>query len=264
MLLAFYGYSNTKAVSPEGLTKDNVSEDPVIREKEHDMQDIQIAGLSEKQIQIILQHAKSVVEQNKVQNLTRVTDFDKILLLHIEDSLTAREETDVAPQGSILDIGSGAGYPGIPLAVATGRKTVLLESNKRKADFLEKFVSTAHLSSYISVVNLRAEEFATTNKAVFAAVTARAVAQLSIILEYATPLLQSNGMVIAMKANIAEDEIGTGASVAKKLGLELHDIRKFLLSDGLTKRTIVSYIKTGESQITLPRRPGMATKHPLR
>jgi 16S rRNA (guanine527-N7)-methyltransferase len=213
--------------------------------------------------ELLTKHLLFVLDYNKKVNLTSIDNLSAGFLLHIEDSLSALPEVGQAPDGRMADIGSGGGFPGIPLAVVSGRSTTLIESIKKKAVALQEFVDKEHLSAQIAVTALRSEQVALQQPEVFAVVTARAVSELPILLELASPLLQTGGYLVTLKGQPTKDELVRGERAATIVGMQLVQQRQLLLSDGATKRTIITYEKSAAPQINLPRRPGMATKHPL-
>lgn len=210
----------------------------------------------------MIEHLDAVLEQNKTMNLTSITQRETGKVLHIEDSLAALTEVRAAPSGSMADIGSGAGYPGIPLAVVSGRATTLIEASKKKAAFLSDFIEKHHLTDLIDVAPFRTEELAQQDQT-FSVITARAVAALPSLIELAAPLLAQDGHFIALKGKLDKTEQERGEIVASKVGLVLDSVREYTLSDETIQRCILVYKKTGKSSLTLPRRPGMATKRPL-
>lgn len=111
-----------------------------------------IDSLSVNQKALIKKHLECVIEANKVTNLTRIDSMDSGMLLHIEDSLAALEEVDKAPAGKYVDLGSGGGFPGFPLAIATGRKTTLIDARQRKVELLNDFAEQLSLSDRVIAV----------------------------------------------------------------------------------------------------------------
>lgn len=210
----------------------------------------------------ILEHLDLVIEANKTTNITRIDSRERGLVLHVEDSLSALPEIQAAPDGLLADMGSGAGYPGIPLAIETGRDTVLVESVKKKAAFLRDFVNKLGLAEQVSVYAGRAEE-AEEYFGKCAVVTARALSKLSVLMELASPLLQNNGVLISYKANVTDEEYEHAVSLLSKLGYEIVSDRSFVLSDGESPRRIIVFRKTRDAAIFLPRRAGFAQKKPL-
>ena len=212
---------------------------------------------------LLEKHLQLVLQGNKSLNLTRINTLDAGHLLHIEDSLTALSEIEKAPKGALADIGSGAGYPGIPLAVFSKRKTTLIESIKKKACFLETVIAALSLEDQITVLSKRTEEIIVEPEEGYAAVVARAVSELPVIVELASPLLNLGGVFIAYKGNPSDQELERGALAAEIVGMVHEGTKRLTLSDGLTERTLIIYKKTREPQITLPRRIGVAQKRPL-
>jgi 16S rRNA (guanine527-N7)-methyltransferase len=220
--------------------------------------------VSEGQAAILVAHLNYVLEQNESLNLTRINEPKQGVLLHIEDSLSALFELDEAPEGCLVDLGSGGGFPGIPLLVMRSRKGVLIEAKEKKARVLRAFLRTNGLEDKISVEARRVEEVARERRECFAVATARALSSLPALMELAAPLLMLNGVLLAYKGDLAEAELDAARSLEDMLGMTVIGIRTFLLSDGASKRTIVRITKTSEAKRELPRRNGQAQRHPLK
>ena len=214
---------------------------------------------------LLLKHLEAVLQHNHKKNLTSITEKDAGKVFHIEDSLAVLPEVEGAPPGQMADLGSGAGFPGIPLALVSGRHTTLLESNKKKAQFLQGFLEENELLSRIGVIAARSEEAALEQPDAFAAVTARAVASLPALLELAAPLLMLGGHFIALKGKPDSAELEKAALAAEKLSMHLISTRAYTLNykGEENQRLVLVYKKTAAPSIPLPRRPGMATKRPL-
>lgn len=223
----------------------------------------ELAALGKEEQELIAKHLALVLEKNKTLNLTRIDTVDEGMLLHVEDSLAALDEVNAAPAGDLADIGSGGGYPGIPLAVATGRKTLLVDARLKKANVLEEIVDELGLSEQVSVYAGRAELLARAQKECYAVVTARALAKLPVIMELASPLLSMGGWLVCYKANVENAEYNDAKRVAPMTGLDLVSDREFVLSDGETHRRILCFEKRRKPQAKLPRKEGYAQKHPL-
>ena len=219
--------------------------------------------LSEEQNQLLDKHLQLVLEKNATLNLTRIESEQEAKVLHIEDSLSALEEINAAPNGIYIDIGSGAGYPGIPVAVATGRKTVLLEARKNKAEFLQSVVASLGLEGQIKALHTRAEEYALKNMCKAAVVTARAVAKLSVLTELASPLLMKGGVLVCYKGTPSDEEVEHAKELEEVTGLALISNRGFELGEGAENRHVVCFEKKGKGTIRLPRHIGFAQKKPL-
>lgn len=207
-------------------------------------------------------HLELVLEANKIHNLTSIKNFDDGKILHIEDSLAALPEINSAGEGAMVDLGTGGGFPGIPLAIVTERKTVLVEKTQKKSDCLKSFISELDLESIISVSNLRIEELAVQMPNKFKIATARALSSLSSLLELSSPLLQINGRLICYKADNIEEELSDAMNIQDKLGMKLVSNRYYKLSNEVNRRIIV-FEKINDAEIKLPRKLGFAQKKPL-
>ena len=163
----------------------------------------------------------------------------------------------------MADMGSGGGFPGIPLAIATGRQTTLIESIGKKSRILESIVGELGLSGQVRVFSGRVEEMPKDDRGAFAVVTARALAKLGALMELATPLLRHGGRLICYKAHIDEEEAEKAKELQAALGMRLVGTREFVLSDDETFRSIVVFEKVSEPRIRLPRNVGMAQRKPL-
>ena len=142
-----------------------------------------------------------MLSENEKYNLTGITTYEDVLIKHFYDSLTILKTNDFKDGTSVCDIGSGAGFPGIPLKIIKpGIKLTLVESQTKKANFLKELSSLLKLDNVV-VINSRAEEFAETNKEKFDVVTARAVAPLNILNELTLPLVKVGGYFLAMKGD---------------------------------------------------------------
>ena len=213
--------------------------------------------------QLLEQHLQLVIEANKTTNITRITSPESARVLHIEDSRVGLPEMQQAPEGRYADIGTGAGYPGIPLAIATGRETLLVDSVKKKTDILNGFIEELGLGDKVSTYGGRIEDLATEQPKQFSVITARALSKLSSLMELASPLLKMNGQLICYKARVDEEELNHAVELEKKLGMKLVSDRDTVLSDGETYRRILVFEKVAKPKISLPRRVGMAQKKPL-
>lgn len=218
----------------------------------------------ERQSDLMRQYLSLILEANKVTNLTRITSLDEAELLHIEDSLVGLPEVTDSPEGLYGDLGSGGGFPGVPLALASGRQTLLVDSVKKKMSLVQQVLDELSLSDQISTYSGRIEELAQQQPRAFAVLTARALSRLVALLELASPLLQKGGRLICYKANIADEELKEARSVESLLGMRLVSCREALLSDNETHRTILVFEKVGKAQLKLPRRVGMAQNNPLK
>jgi 16S rRNA (guanine527-N7)-methyltransferase len=191
---------------------------------------------------------------------TSVHDRREVENVHIADSLVGLEVPAVAEAGRIADLGSGAGLPGLVLASARPEaEVVLVESVGKKCAWLERTVSALGLEK-ARVVCARVEELA---EEPFDVVTARALASLSVLSEYAAPLLREGGSLVAWKGAVDAREDADGLHAANVLGLEREEVRAVEPYPGSQRRTLHVFRKVSPTPAGYPRRPGMAAKRPL-
>ena len=152
----------------------------------------------------------------------------------------------------------------MPIALATGRETVLVDSVKKKMAIVESVLDELGIDEQISTYRGRIEELALSQPQSFSVLTARALARLGALLELASPLLVKGGVLVCYKAQLSEEELKEARCVESMLGMRLISAREVMLSDGETKRTIVAFEKVGKSLVKLPRRIGAAQRNPLK
>ena len=210
---------------------------------------------------LISRHVDLVIEANKTTNLTRIDSFDEAMVLHVEDSLSGLTELNVAPEGQYGDLGSGAGYPGVPLAIASGRKTMLIDTRKKKMDIVNTMIETLGIQDQVTTYAGRAELLAKTRKGEFSVLTARALSKISVLMELASPLLKKNGHLICYKSHVDDQELEDAMRVQPLVGMSLLSDRSFKI--GETDRRILVFKKTGSPRIKLPRQEGQAQNNPL-
>lgn len=219
---------------------------------------------SEYQAEQMVRHLELVIEKNKVVNLTRIVALRDAVTLHLVDSLVPLRTEGFKPSEGLrfLDIGTGAGFPGIPLAVTTGMDGVFIDSVGKKVAAVNEFIEELGLSNCVAL-HVRAEELALEQPNSFDYVVARAVAQSNVIAEYATPLLKKNGYLVLEKANITSEELQNLNYASQVLGLSRVSRETCELPDNLGHREVLIYRKTSKSKIKLPRKNGMAKNNPL-
>lgn len=211
----------------------------------------------------LVRYLDELLTVNQTLNLTRITDRDAAVRLHILDSLTALPEVLAAPAGSLCDIGTGGGFPGLPLAAGTSRRAVLLDSVGKKALAVERILQSGPWKDAIRATAGRAEQHARDFPSAYAVVTARAVAPLASLVELASPLLSPGGVLIALKGSPAALEREDGERAAAWVGMCQTSMRELTLPAGGEQRTILVYEKTGKPRVSLPRREGLAQHSPL-
>lgn len=209
----------------------------------------------------IRSYLELVIEKNKELNLTRIDTEEKGMLLHIEDSLSCLDEF-CNMDGEFLDIGTGGGFPGVPLAIASNRTGVLIDSVQKKARAVQEMIEELGLNNQIQARGIRSEELALEVGERFTTIVARAVSSLPAVMELAAPLLVMDGELITLRGK--EDEVDLEAidTIAEKLGLETTSKRHIYISETY-ERTIYVFKKVSQAMIKLPRRNGMAQKRPL-
>ena len=168
--------------------------------------------------------AQAMLRQNQVMNLTAITEPEKVARLHLLDSLTVLTAVDLAGK-SLIDVGCGAGFPGVPLAIGCPEaKITLLDSLGKRVRWLEETLPTLGISA--ECVTARAEEAVAARRESYDFATSRAVARLNILLELTAPYVRVGGMVVAMKGAAAQEELAECGSAIKKLGLKLEEVRR--------------------------------------
>lgn len=203
-----------------------------------------------------------LLEEEKA-SVSSVTEPGRAWRVHVEDSLTGLEVPELAKAARIADIGSGAGFPGLVLAVALPDSEVdLIESVSRKCGFIQRAIDTAGVAN-ATVLNARSEELAASaQRDSYDAVTARAVGRLSTLAELASPLLKENGVLVAWKGKRDRDEEQQLERAAEQLAMHPEQILDVGDRAGSKHRHLHVLRKLGATPDNLPRRPGMAKKRP--
>ena len=202
---------------------------------------------------------RAMVKQSEVMNLTGITEDEAVAKMHLLDSLTVLSTADLAGK-SLIDVGCGAGFPGVPLAIAapTARIT-LLDSLGKRMKWLEEVLPTLGVTA--ECITARAEEAVTARRESYDFATSRAVARLNILLELTAPYVKVGGAVLAMKGLLAKEELNEAASAIKKLGLKLEEVKEFPI-DG-TAHAVIVLRKVAPTPAKFPRRFAQIKKSPL-
>ena len=202
-------------------------------------QNLDITVCSNK-LNLLSEFKNIVLEKNKVMNLTAITDEKDFTIKHIIDSLTLLPHI---PQNSeLIDVGTGAGFPGIVLKIMREDISLsLIDSRKKRIDFLKEAIHKLNLTN-IQLINARSEEWAKKNPKRFDICTARAVAELSKLVAYTLPLLKKGGHLLAMKGPDIQGELQKAKPAIKKQGGEIKDTKTYEISKGV-KRTIIIITK---------------------
>ena len=165
---------------------------------------------------LLKRHLELVIEANKTTNITRISSWEDGMVLHVQDSLLGLDALNACPEGRYADIGTGAGYPGIPLAIETGRPTLLVDSVQKKVQILDGFIEELGLDN-VSTYAGRIEDLGREQAGQFAAISARALSKLSVLLELSSPLLKMGAVSSASKPSLSKMSLITLASSASRL-----------------------------------------------
>ena len=211
-------------------------------------------SLSDKQLQQFMTYYEMLIEKNKVMNLTAITDFDEVVEKHFVDSVSLIQ---------VIDLGTGAGFPGIPLKIVFPELNVVLaDSLNKRLVFLNEVIDALGLTE-IYTVHGRAEDLARMPeyREQFDLCVSRAVANLSTLAEYCLPFVRLGGKFISYKSGECENEVTAAKSAIFLLGGKVEDVYKF--SIGEAQRAFISLTKANGTSKKYPRKAGMPSKNPL-
>lgn len=215
--------------------------------------------LTEQQKKTLCDFGEAVVRQNQVMNLTAITEADQVAKLHLLDSLTVLTAAELAGR-KLIDVGCGAGFPGVPLAIACPEaKITLLDSLGKRVHWLEEILPTLGVKA--ECVTARAEELVSDRRESYDFATSRAVARLNILLELTAPYVKVGGMVVAMKGAAAREELAECTGAIRKLGLKLEEVKEFSV-DGAS-HSLILLKKIAPTPGQYPRRYAKIKQNPL-
>ena len=217
--------------------------------------------LSNDQLSQLNTYCTFLLEYNEHTNLTAIRNREDVYLKHFYDSLTLIKIIDLNKINSLLDIGTGAGFPGMVLKIIYPDLDVtLLDSNNKKTTFLNLLATKLQIK--VTIINNRAEEYIENNRNQFDIVVSRAVAKLNILTELSLPFLKINGQFIAMKSH-ANEELKDSIKAIKECGGKLTNQFNFILPFELAERTLIVITKVQPTNSKYPRRYEQILKKPL-
>lgn len=229
-----------------------------------DLEELSIT-LSDVQLHQFVIYYEMLVEKNKVMNLTAITDFDEVLKKHFIDSLSLVKVCDLNTSISVIDVGTGAGFPGIPLKIAfPDLKITLLDSLQKRVGFLLEVIDQLSLSG-IEAVHGRAEDYAKPGqmRETFDLCVSRAVANLSVLSEYCLPYVRVGGKFISYKSDKVNIELEQAQHSISVLGGKLMKQKDFVLPSSDIYRNLLVIEKCRPTPKQYPRKAGTANKKPL-
>lgn len=219
---------------------------------------------SVEQMEQFYKYMNLLIEWNEKMNLTAIIEPSEIILKHFIDSITILK--DIKDGSTVVDVGTGAGFPGIPLSIMNPTlKITLVDSLNKRLIFLQEVIKELNLKN-VKLIHARAEEFGRNKKyrEKFDIATSRAVANLATLSEYLLPLVKINGQAISMKAGNASQEIEEAQKAIKTLGGHINRIDEFYLPQTDIARTIIIIDKIKETPNQYPRKAGTPSKEPIK
>lgn len=222
-------------------------------------------NLNDKKADQFIRYYELLIEWNNKINLTSITEFEEVVIKHFADSLSIVNILDMNGEMSLVDVGSGAGFPGIPLKITfPSLKVVLVDSLDKRVKFLNHVIKELGLSD-IEAVHSRAEEFGNSKyREKFDICVTRAVSNLSVISEYCLPLVKVGGYFIPYKSKEVKNEISEYEIAIEKLGGAIDDVSIFELPDTDIFRSLILIYKDNNTPKKYPRRNGVPQKKPLK
>ena len=215
--------------------------------------------LTEDTQQTLCAFGEAVVEQNKVMNLTAITEPEQVAKLHLLDSLTLLTLEDLR-QKRVIDVGCGAGFPGVPVKIACPQMDLtLLDSLGKRMTWLSQCLPTLGVEA--ECITARAEEAVQSRREQYDIATSRAVARLNILLELTAPYVKVGGKVLAMKGTAAKEELEEAKNAIRQLGLKLERVEEFPIDD--TAHTVIVLRKAQPTPARYPRRYAKIKQNPL-
>ena len=221
-----------------------------------------VINLDENQLAQLEEFYELLIGWNEKINLTTITDKEEVYLKHFYDSLTLVKSINLDQEIYLCDVGSGAGFPGIVLKICFPKlKIVLIEALQKRVNYLNDVIQKLKLKDIVAI-HTRMEDFSKLNEEKFDIITARAVANLNVLLEISVRALKINGQMVFMKAN-CDEELENSKQVLNKLSCKIVKIDKFKLPKENSNRTIINILKEEKTNDIYPRNIDKIKKKPL-
>ena len=224
----------------------------------------EMMNISEEKANLFNEYKDILLDWNEKINLTAITDEKEIILKHFIDSCTILKY--IQGKEKVIDIGSGAGFPGIPIKIMNQELNItLVDSLNKRVNFLNEVINKLKLTN-IEAIHARAEELGRIDKyrEKYDIATSRAVANLSTLLEYLMPFVKVGGKCICMKGPNIEEELKSAEKAIKELGGELEKVDNFYLPNSDIERNLIIIKKVKEINFKYPRKAGMPAKVPIK
>ena len=221
--------------------------------------------LNDNQLSQLDTYMNMVIEKNKVMNLTAITEPEEFQLKHYADSLSILTTNYINPESTMIDVGTGAGFPSLPIKIARPDiRLTMLDSLNKRIRFLDEVIATLSLKN-VETIHARAEEGGRSPKLRdhFDIAVSRAVADLRILAEYCLPYVKVGGVFISYKSDNIDKELRLSENAITRLGGKLEETISFTLADSDINRRFVIIRKVKPTPKAYPRKPGTARKEPL-
>lgn len=223
------------------------------------------AIISEKQADQYEQYYEMLIEKNKVMNLTAITNYEDVLIKHFLDSISIIRCVDLTGQKKLIDVGTGAGFPGIPLKILYPElRVTLMDSLNKRILFLEDVCRILKLDG-IQAVHARAEDLGRDKnyREQYDCCVSRAVANLATLAEYCIPFVKRAGLFVSYKSGKVDDEVAQAEGAVRILGGKLLKTEKFVLPETDIERSLICVEKVKDTSMKYPRKAGLPAKQPL-